>query len=77
LLTAGTSSAQRALAATTMGESSAQENFEHFKITDNILRMLFLDPATPKTRVDWEAFARLFVGSIRGAIGAVIDDATR
>lgn len=54
----------------------AQEIFEHFEITDNILRMLFLDPAAQKTWADWDAFARFLVGTVRRTIGPVIDDAT-
>ena len=52
----------------------AQEIFKHFEIADNILRMLFLDPAAQKTWADWDAFARFLVGSVRRTIGPVIGD---
>jgi transcriptional regulator with XRE-family HTH domain len=52
----------------------AQAMFERFAISDNILRMLFLDPAAQKTWANWEAFARFFVGTVRRTIGPVIDD---
>ncbi len=52
----------------------AQQIFEHFKITGNILRMLFLDPAAQKTWANWDAFARFFVGTVRRTIGPVIND---
>jgi transcriptional regulator with XRE-family HTH domain len=54
----------------------AQEIFDRFEITDNILRMLFLDPAAQQTWADWEVFARFFVGDLRRIVGPVIDDAT-
>jgi hypothetical protein len=52
----------------------AQEIFEHFEISDNILRMLFLDPAAQERWADWEAFARFVVGTVRRTIGPVRDD---
>ena len=51
-----------------------QEIFEHFEISDNILRMLFLDPAAQERWADWDAFARFVVGTVRRTIGPVIDD---
>jgi transcriptional regulator with XRE-family HTH domain len=52
----------------------AQDIFEHFEISDNILRMLFLDPAAQQRWADWDAFARFVVGTVRRTIGPVIDD---
>jgi transcriptional regulator with XRE-family HTH domain len=52
----------------------AQEIFDHFEISDNVLRMLFLDPAARERWVDWDAFARFFVGSVRRINGPVVDD---
>jgi transcriptional regulator with XRE-family HTH domain len=52
----------------------AQEIFEHFEMSDNILRMLFLDPAAQERWADWDAFARFVVGTVRRTIGPVIDD---
>jgi transcriptional regulator with XRE-family HTH domain len=52
----------------------AQKMFERFAISDNILRMLFLDPGAQKLWANWEAFARFFVGTVRRTIGPVIDD---
>jgi transcriptional regulator with XRE-family HTH domain len=52
----------------------AQQVFERFEFSDNILRMLFLDPAAQKTWVAWDAFARFVVGSVRRLIGPVIGD---
>jgi transcriptional regulator with XRE-family HTH domain len=52
----------------------AQEIFDHFEISDNVLRMLFLDPAAQKRWADWEAFARFVVGTVRRTIGPVSDD---
>jgi transcriptional regulator with XRE-family HTH domain len=52
----------------------AQEIFEYFEISDNILRMLFLDPGAQERWADWDAFARFFVGRVRRTIGPVIDD---
>ena len=52
----------------------AQQMFDHFKISDNILRMLFLDPGAQKTWANWDAFARFFVGTVRRTIGPVIND---
>jgi hypothetical protein len=52
----------------------AQEIFEHFEISDNILRMLFLDPSAQQRWADWDAFARFVVGTVRRTIGPVIDD---
>jgi transcriptional regulator with XRE-family HTH domain len=51
----------------------AQNIFEPFGISDNILRMLFLDPASRQRWVDWEAFATFVVGSIRRLIGPALD----
>jgi transcriptional regulator with XRE-family HTH domain len=52
----------------------AQEMFERFAISDNILRMLFLDPSAPMTWANWETFTRFFVGTVRRTIGPLIDD---
>ena len=52
----------------------AQAMFERFAISDNILRMLFLEPGAQHTWTNWEAFARFFVGTVRRTIGPVIDD---
>jgi transcriptional regulator with XRE-family HTH domain len=52
----------------------AQAMFERFAISDNILRMLFLDPGAQKTWANWEAFTRFFVGTVRRTIGPLIDD---
>jgi transcriptional regulator with XRE-family HTH domain len=52
----------------------AQELFDRFAISDNILRMLFLDPGAQTTWANWDAFARFFVGTIRRTIGPAIDD---
>jgi transcriptional regulator with XRE-family HTH domain len=52
----------------------AQEIFEHSEISDNILRMLFLDPAAQERWADWDAFARFVVGTVRRTVGPVIDD---
>jgi transcriptional regulator with XRE-family HTH domain len=54
----------------------AQDIFRQFEVADNILRMLFLDPAAKVRWVDWEAFATFFVGGIRRIIGPVMDAAT-
>ncbi|MBY8857543.1 helix-turn-helix transcriptional regulator [Nocardia sp. CA2R105] len=53
---------------------SARELFERFEISDNILRMLFLDPAAPRIWADRDAFARFFVGGIRRMIGPAPQD---
>jgi hypothetical protein len=52
----------------------AQKMFDRFAISDNILRMLFLDPAAQKIWANWDAFARFFVGSVRRTIGPASDD---
>jgi MmyB-like transcription regulator ligand binding domain len=52
----------------------AQAMFEPFAISDNILRMLFLDPGAQQIWANWEAFARFFVGTVRRTIGPLIDD---
>ncbi|WP_216893059.1 helix-turn-helix transcriptional regulator [Nocardia alni] len=52
----------------------AQEIFEQFEFSDNILRMLFLDPAAQRMWADWAAFARFLVGGIRRMIGPVVVD---
>jgi transcriptional regulator with XRE-family HTH domain len=52
----------------------AQAMFEPFAISDNILRMLFLDPSAQQIWTNWEAFARFFVGTVRRTIGPLIDD---
>lgn len=52
----------------------AQDIAEQFEISDNILRMLFLDPAARQIWLNWEVFARFFVGGIRRMIGPLIDD---
>jgi transcriptional regulator with XRE-family HTH domain len=52
----------------------AQDIADLFGISDNILRMVFLDPAAERIWLNWEAFARYFVGSIRRMIGPLIDD---
>jgi hypothetical protein len=51
----------------------AREIFERFEISDNILRMLFLDPGAQKAWADWDAFARFVVGTVRRTIGPVIE----
>jgi hypothetical protein len=48
--------------------------FEHFEISGNILRMLFLDPAAQERWADWDAFARFVVGTVRRTVGPGIDD---
>jgi transcriptional regulator with XRE-family HTH domain len=52
----------------------AQDIFEHFEVSDNILRMLFLDPAAQERWADWDTFARFVAGTVRRTIGPVIDD---
>jgi transcriptional regulator with XRE-family HTH domain len=52
----------------------AQDIFRRFEISDNILRMLFLDPAAQERWADWDAFARFVAGTVRRTIGPVIDD---
>jgi transcriptional regulator with XRE-family HTH domain len=52
----------------------AQDVADLFGISDNILRMLFLDPGAQRIWLNWEAFARYFVGGIRRMIGPLIDD---
>lgn len=52
----------------------AQDIAGLFEISDNILRMLFLDPAAQRIWLNWEVFARFFVGGIRTMIGPLIDD---
>jgi MmyB-like transcription regulator ligand binding domain len=56
------------------GNQLAQEMFDRFAISDNILRMLFLDPGAQKIWANWDAFARFFVGTVRRTIGPAIDD---
>lgn len=53
---------------------SAREIFDQFEVSDNILRMLFLDPAAKQLWADWDAFATFFVGGIRRIMGGAIDD---
>ena len=53
---------------------SAREIFDRFEVSDNILRMLFLDPAAKQLWADWDAFATFFVGGIRRIMGGAIDD---
>jgi transcriptional regulator with XRE-family HTH domain len=52
----------------------AQAMFERFAISDNILRMLFLDPGAQQTWANWEAFARFVVGTVRRTMGPASDD---
>lgn len=53
--------------------SLAQDMFDRVKFPDNILRMLFLDPAAKQRWVDWQTFATFFVGAVRRNIGAALD----
>lgn len=52
---------------------AAHQLFEHFEISDNILRMLFLDPAAPRLWADWNTLARHLVSGIRRMIGPTTD----
>jgi transcriptional regulator with XRE-family HTH domain len=52
----------------------ARELLEHSRFPDNILHMLFLDPAAPEMWANWDAFARFFVGGIRKNSGPAMDD---
>lgn len=52
----------------------AQQILEYFEISDNMLRMLFLDPLARRMWGDWEAFARFLVGGIRRNIGPDLDN---
>jgi transcriptional regulator with XRE-family HTH domain len=53
---------------------AAQDIANRFEISDNILRMWFLDPAAQQIWLNWDVFARHFVGGIRRMIGPLIDD---
>ncbi|MFJ4655196.1 helix-turn-helix transcriptional regulator [Nocardia sp. NPDC088792] len=52
----------------------AQRIFERFEYPDNVLRMLFLDPAARQTWAEWDTFARFLVGGVRRTIGPAVDD---
>lgn len=52
----------------------AQELLARSQFPDNILYMLFLDPAAPETWANWDALARFFVGGIRRNSGPAIDN---
>lgn len=52
---------------------AAREIFDQFDFSDNVLRMLFLDPAARQRWVDWESFATFFVGGVRRNIGPALD----
>lgn len=45
-----------------------------FTTTDNLLRMMFLDPAAETFYVDWEPMARGSVSALRAAAGTYPDD---
>lgn len=47
--------------------------FDQFEVTDNILRMVFLDPSAKTTWVDWESFAVAIVGGVRSMLGSDVD----
>jgi transcriptional regulator with XRE-family HTH domain len=47
--------------------------FSQFKITGNILRLLFLDPGAKTSWVNWESYARSVVATVRRITGADID----
>jgi transcriptional regulator with XRE-family HTH domain len=47
--------------------------FDQFEVTDNVLRMLFLDPAARTSWVDWETYAQAIVGGLRGKLGLDVD----
>ena len=48
--------------------------YSGFTITDNLLRMLFLDPAAEAFYPEWEPAARGSVSGLRAAVGAYPDD---
>ncbi|MFI1914179.1 helix-turn-helix transcriptional regulator [Nocardia sp. NPDC020380] len=52
---------------------AAHQLFEHFEISDNILRMLFLDPAARRLWADWDVLTRHLVSGIRRMIGPTTD----
>ena len=52
----------------------AQQLFERFEHPDNVLHMVFLDPAAPRIWANWDTFARYFVGGVRRMMGPVVDD---
>lgn len=52
----------------------ARDFAELFEISDNILRMVFLDPTAQRIWLNWEVFTSFFVGGIRRMIGPLIDD---
>lgn len=52
----------------------AQEFHTRLDVSDNILRMLFLDPKARDTWVNWDAFASFIVSSIRRTGPGVYDD---
>lgn len=56
-----------------VANTAAQEIFDQFDFADNVLRMLFLDPAAQQRWVDWESFATFFVGGVRRNIGPALD----
>jgi hypothetical protein len=56
------------------GNHLARKLFERFEYPDNVLRMVFLDPAAPRIWANWDAFARYFVGGVRRMVGPVVDD---
>jgi hypothetical protein len=47
--------------------------FDQFEVTDNVLRMLFLDPAARTSWVDWEIYAQAIVGGVRATLGLDVD----
>lgn len=51
----------------------AQLLFGQFKITGNILRLLFLDPEAKTSWVNWESYAKTAVATIRRIMGVDID----
>lgn len=52
----------------------AQQLFARFEHSDNVLRMIFLDPAAPRIWANWDTFARYLVGGVRRLIGPVAGD---
>jgi transcriptional regulator with XRE-family HTH domain len=47
--------------------------FDQFEVTDNVLRMLFLDPGAKTFWVDWESYAHAIVGGVRATLGPDVD----
>lgn len=47
--------------------------FDQFRVTGNILRLLFLDPEAKTLWVNWESYAKTAVASMRRIVGADID----